>query len=125
MGIFGGLEQDRYDRQYSDQYLFKRIGHYFKHQTRRFIVLSVMGIVVSISLALTPIIIAEGVDALENEAGTTQLGLLIGALLVTVVFQYVGNWLRRRMTTRIVADLMAQMRKDALAAARRARYGIL
>jgi ATP-binding cassette, subfamily B, bacterial len=117
MGIFGGLEQDRYDRQYSDRYLFKRLGQYFKYQTKRFVVLSVMGMVVSISLALIPIIIAEGVDALENNASTNKLALLLGALLVTVVFQYIGNWLRRRMTTRIVADLAAQMRKDALEAA--------
>ncbi|NDJ74897.1 MAG: ABC transporter ATP-binding protein [Chloroflexi bacterium] len=117
MGVFGGLDQDKYDRQYSDSYLFRRLADYFQGQARRVVILSVMGLGVSVALALVPIIIAEGIDALQTDAGTGWLALLIGALLVTVVVQYAGNWLRRRMTNRIVADLTADMRKDAFKAA--------
>ncbi|MBN1679088.1 MAG: ABC transporter ATP-binding protein [Anaerolineae bacterium] len=117
MGIFGGLEQDQYDRQYSDAYLFRRLGSYFRAQTNRFVVLIVMGLAVSIAQALAPIIIAAGVGALETGSNTRQLELLVGALLGTVVMQYIANWLRRRMTNRIVGDLTAQMRKDAFSAA--------
>ncbi len=117
MGVFGGLDQDRYDRQYTDRYLFGRLGSYFRAQTRRVVVLSVMGLVVSVAQALIPIIVAAGVGALEAGSTDRQLGLLVGALLVTVVIQYASNWLRRRMTNRVVADLTSRMRKDAFAAA--------
>ena len=82
MGFFGGLEQDRYDRQYGDRYLFRRLGHYFREQVRRIAVMSAMGLLVSLVQALMPIIIAAGVGALENHAGDLTLVLLIGALLL-------------------------------------------
>ncbi len=116
MGIFGGLEQDRYDRQYDDRYLFRRLGHYFREHVRRLVVMSAMGLIVSVVQALMPIIIAAGVGALESQASDLTLILLIGALLVTVIVQYASNWLRRRLTNRVVGDLTSQMRKDALAA---------
>jgi ATP-binding cassette subfamily B protein len=116
MGFFGGLEQDRYDRQYDDRYLFRRLGHYFREQVRRTVVMSAMSLLVSLVQALMPIIIAAGVGALESRASDLTLALLIGALLLTVIVQYASNWLRRRLTNRIVGDLTSQMRKDALAA---------
>ena len=43
MGIFAALDQDSYDRQYSDGYLFRRLGSYLTQQKRRLAVLSAMG----------------------------------------------------------------------------------
>lgn len=117
MGFFAGLDKDAYDRQYPDAYLFKRLGDYFREQIGRVAVISGMGLLVSVTLALVPIIIAAGVDALEKDAGLQKLLLLIGALLASVVVQYGGNWLRRRATSRLVGNLVSQMRKDAFAAA--------
>lgn len=115
--MFSGLDKDKYDRQYSDSYLFRRLGSYFGGQSHRLIVLSVMGLLVSIAMAVNPIVISEGVDALESGSSDRRLWLLGGALLVTVVVQYIGNWLRRRLTSRVVGDLVGRMRKDAFAAA--------
>jgi ATP-binding cassette subfamily B protein len=117
MGILAGLSKDKYDRHYSDRYLFGRLGTYFKNQIRRAVVITVMGLIVSVALALIPIIIAAGVDALETEASDAYLIGVAGALLLVVVFQYMGNWLRRRATSRMVGDLVAQMRKDSFSAA--------
>jgi ATP-binding cassette subfamily B protein len=117
MGIFAGLDKDAYDRQYSDTYLLKRLASYFGDQRRRLLVLSVMGLTVSFALAMIPVIISAGVDALETDAPDEQLGLLIGALLVTVVIQYIANLFRRRATSRVVGDLTANLRKDAVASA--------
>lgn len=117
MGFFGGLDKDNYDRQYSDTYLLKRLGSYFSGQRYRLIIMTTMGLVVSFVLAFTPILIAEGVDALENNASDGKLIGLIVALFVIAFIQYLGNWLRRRMTNRLVADMTARMRKDAFAAA--------
>ncbi|NDJ86023.1 MAG: ABC transporter ATP-binding protein [Chloroflexi bacterium] len=117
MGFFAGLEQDSYDRQYSDTYLLRRLASYFKGETRRIIVVSVTGLAVSIALALIPVLIAAGVDVLETDGDTDTLALIIGALLITVLVQYFGNLLRRRATSRLVGHLTAQMRKDGFEAA--------
>lgn len=117
MGLFGGLQEDRYDRQYSDGYLFRRLGNYFRPQLRRVIVLASMGVAVSVAQSLVPIIIAAGVGALEEDAGWNRVLLLVGALFLTVLLRYATNWVRRRQTTRVVGDLVSQMRKDALASA--------
>jgi len=117
MGIFGGLDQDPYDRQYPDGYLFKRLGEYFRAQTRRAVAISLTGLLVSVALALIPILISAGVGELESSADVDPLLLLVGALLVAVVVQYAANWWRRRLTNRVVGDLVGQMRKDAFAAA--------
>lgn len=115
--MFRGLDKDKYDRQYSDTYLFKRLGSYFRPQLRRVIVLSVMGLAVSIAQAFTPVLIASGVDLLENDAPDIALIAMVGLLFLTVLVQYGANWLRRRATSRVVGELTAQMRKDAFAAA--------
>ncbi len=117
MGLFGGLQEDRYDRQYSDVYLFRRLGTYLRPQLRRLVILSITGIGVSVMQSLLPILIAEGVDALENNKPSDQIVLLVGALFLTIVLQFGMNWGRRTFTVRVVADLVSQLRKDALAAA--------
>lgn len=117
MGIFGGLDEDRYDRQYPDSYLFRRLGTYFREQTRRLWILTAMGVGVSITEALVPVIIAAGVGELDTGSTSDTVFVLIGALFLTIVARYFTNWVRRTMTVRIVADLVSQMRKDAFAAA--------
>jgi ATP-binding cassette subfamily B protein len=117
MGFFAGLDTDPYDRQYSDRYLFKRLGSYFQGLVGRVIGISIAGLVVSLALALIPIGMAASVDALDRHAAIQPLLLLVGALLLTVVVQYGANWLRRRLTNRVIGELVARMRKDALGAA--------
>ena len=53
----------------------------------------------------------------QRQAAIQPLLLLIGALLLTVVIQYGANWVRRRMTNRVIGELVARMRKEALGAA--------
>src|SRR5690554_918728 len=118
MGFFAGLDADKYDRQYPDSYLFKRLWHYMRDHLRDLIIVTVGGLLVSLAAALIPVLIATGVGYLEQGADTTrQLTLLIGALLVTVVVQYASNWTRRLLINKIVASLVARLRKDALGAA--------
>ncbi len=117
MGFFTGLDQDEYDREYDDKYLFRRFGSYLAQHRQRIVIIAVTGLLVSLAMASIPIITAETVDALENQAGANRLVLLMVALAVTAVVQYSGNWLRRRAINRTVANIMAQMRTDALTAA--------
>ncbi len=117
MGFFSSLGEESYDRQYSDSYLIRRIASYFSQHRQALLSIGATLIFFAITGALIPIIVAAGVDALESGSGTTTILLLIGALLVTMVVDYLMNWYRRRVTTRIVGDSISQMRKDAFAAA--------
>lgn len=117
MGLFSGLDAEKYDRQYPDSYLFNRLGDYLKPHVGRMIVVTVTGLLVSVALAAIPILIARGVDVLDRQGGFNELMLLVGALLLTAVVQYGANYLRRLLINVVVADLIATMRKDALAAA--------
>jgi ATP-binding cassette, subfamily B, bacterial len=117
MGFFGGLDQDKYDRQYTDRQLFQRLWDYFRPHKRRVIGAVLSSLAVSGTFALVPILIASGVGALENDSPQTVLILLVVALLVVSLTQYFGNWLRRRYMGRLVGDVIRQMRKDAFNAA--------
>ncbi|HRF94444.1 MAG TPA: hypothetical protein PLZ51_04580, partial [Aggregatilineales bacterium] len=64
VAIFGGLDKDNYDRQYSDTYLLKRIIQYFKPYKKRVWWAISAFLVVSLTSALVPIFIADGVRIL-------------------------------------------------------------
>ena len=115
MGIFGGLDADQYDRQYSDGYLAKRITNYILNYRREMIGVVVGFMALAIVAALRPILIAAGVDALAN--GDNTLQLIIAALFISALIEYAANWLRRRMLTEVIGRLVAKMRKDAFSAA--------
>jgi hypothetical protein len=117
MGLFAGLDKDKYDRQYSDRYLFRRLWSYFSRYKRRLSIIIATGLLTAAVSASFPIIIASGVGALEDNAPTSTLVLLVGALFVTQVSQHFSNRVRRRMMSRLVADLTANLRRDALASA--------
>ena len=115
--IMRGLDADKYDRQYSDKYLFQRIGSYLgQHRTRvLLVVFSVL--VLSLVSAIRPVLIAAGVTALEQNNPNHTLELLVIALFVAAVVEFGLNWVRRLMTSKAIGGVVAQMRKDAFAAA--------
>ncbi|MCY3782131.1 MAG: ABC transporter ATP-binding protein [Chloroflexi bacterium] len=113
--IFGGLQGDRYDRQYSDVRLFARIAKYVgEHKWR--VALALIGfLVVGIASALRPVFIAAAVDELVG--GADLMTLLLSALAVITVTEYIANYGRRRFTVEVIGQVVAQMRKDAFRAA--------
>lgn len=117
MGFLNALSQDTYDRQYTDGYIFRRIASYFRQQRRSLSKVAAALVVFSITGALIPILIASGVDILENRPNTPDLILLILALFVTAILNYLMSWYQRRVMARLIGDGISQMRKDAFAAA--------
>jgi ATP-binding cassette subfamily B protein len=114
--IMRGLDADKYDRQYSDRYLFKRIFSYFGAYSRQSWITLATFAVLAIILAVQPLLIAEGVNALDD-AGSNLPQIVLAVLFVAAFLQYGANWLRRRLLTFIIGNVVAQMRKDAVAAA--------
>lgn len=117
MGFFNTLQQDTYDRQYTDRYLLRRIFDYFAGQRRALAMIVGLLVGLSMSGAIAPIIIATVVSALEAQSSAEMLALLVGAMFITTLWDYSVNWLRRRLTTRVVADAVSRMRSEAFQAA--------
>jgi len=114
--VLGGLDKDRYDRQYSDRYLFGRLWQYMQPYRRQFYITSAMGLVFALLFAASPILISIGVEQLEVDATVEVIMVIVGALGVAAVVQYAANWLQRRTVARLLGHVIADVRKDAFAA---------
>ncbi|MCE2472402.1 MAG: ABC transporter ATP-binding protein [Anaerolineae bacterium] len=113
--VFGGLQSDKYDRQYSDLQLLKRITDYVVRY-RLPVILTLAGfLVVGAVRALRPVLISAGVDELVLAGDRLNLFLLL--LAFVAISEYVSNYIRRRFAVVVIGRIVAQMRKHAFKAA--------
>jgi len=116
MSLFHGLEREGYDREYSDRELLRRIVRYFKpHRKRVVVVTLVIGLIAFIG-AEQLFIISRGLDSLLQDPERMDLDLVVllgGAVLLTGILNWAGNWARRRITARIIGDVVRALRRDA------------
>jgi ATP-binding cassette subfamily B protein len=114
--MFSGLDTEAYDRTYRDIELVQRIASYFAPHRKR-----VWGVVfyvslVSLAAAGQPLIVSRGVGALEGQPSTTLIVLLVTFMTVFGVGVWLANWIRRRLTIRLISDVISALRHDAFAA---------
>lgn len=119
VALFSGLDGDKFDRQYGDVVLFRRIVRYFARYRWQGAIVLVGFTVMAVLLALRPVVIASAVGELEGESGDDVLTLLLAALFVSAFVEYGANWMRRRWLARIIGRVIARMRLDATASALR------
>jgi len=117
MGFFSGLDTEAYDRQYRDRDLLARMMAYFQPHLRRLAAVSALVVLLALSGAALPILVARGVDALATRMDAALMWLLAAAVLFTGLVNWAANWMRRRLTQRIVGDVILQLRADAFRAA--------
>ncbi|RMH01076.1 MAG: ABC transporter ATP-binding protein [Chloroflexi bacterium] len=115
--IMRGLEAEAYDRQYDDRELLRRILAYFRPYRRKVVIISVAVALMSAANAALPIVVANGVDMIARTHNNRLLPLLIGIIFLTGVGVWGLNWIRRQLTTEVIADVILAMRQDAFAAA--------
>ncbi len=116
MGLFAGLDQEGYDRQYSDRELLRRMVAYFRPQARRLAAIVALLTLTSLAGAALPMLLSRVVDALGRHLTTGTIVLLSGLVLAAGVVNWAANWARRRLTSRAVADVILQLRHDAFRA---------
>jgi len=116
MAFFGNLDPEAYDRTYTDRQLLVRLSGYFRPH-RRALALVAGGLALTGALDVVfPLAISRGINAL---AETPRPSLLIGLLalvLVTGVLGWVVHFLRRRLTARVIGDIVFALRRDAFRA---------
>jgi ATP-binding cassette, subfamily B, bacterial len=116
MSVFYGLDTEAYDREYSDQALLKRIIKYFSPYRRQ--VVSVGLLVAGIALvgAAQPTLISRGLDLLVASPQLSIIWALTGIVFVLGVLNWAFNWLRRRVTVRVIGDVVLTLRRNAFQA---------
>lgn len=116
MSLFRGLDRESYDREYGDRELLRRIVGYFAPHRKRLLVVAAAIVAIAYVGAEQLFIIARGLDSLLEDIDAIPLELVVvlgAAVLATGIFNWAGNWLRRRLVTRLIGDVVRALRKDA------------
>lgn len=117
MGFFAGLNDEKYDRQYTDRELTRRIAGYFKPQVKRLAAVSALVVVIAGIGAALPVVVSRMVDLLKGEPTLTAISLVSLAVLLIGFGLWGLNWARRSLVVRAVGDVVLDLRTRAFRAA--------
>src|SRR5574341_235574 len=117
MGFFAGLNDEKYDRQYTDRELLRRIISFFKPQTKRLVLVTVLVIVLAGIGAALPVVVARMVDLLKERPSFQAISLVSLAVLMIGAGLWGLNWARRSLVLRAVGDVVLDLRTSAFRAA--------
>lgn len=113
MSVFRGLDREAYDREYSDRALLGRVMGYFQPHRGRVLLTGLIILAIALAGAAQPFVVARGLDLLVESPRLQVVVIISAAGLAFGVFNWAGNWLRRRLTARVIADVMLALRRDA------------
>jgi len=117
MGFYEGLNEEQYDRQYHDRELARRIVGYFTVQHGWVAVVVILTVLMAVISAAEPVVVSKGLDALSGHPKLSA-SLLIGLIVLFIGFSnWSLNWIRRRLTVRIVGDVILKLRSLSFRAA--------
>ncbi len=117
MGFFSGLDREAYDREYSDRELLQRIFAYFRPHRKRVLGVGAVIMVGSLISAVQPVAIARTLDLLVVDR--RRLDVFIAVVVFMFLYGVLNwgvNWVRRRVTGMVIADIVSALRTDAFAA---------
>jgi ATP-binding cassette, subfamily B, bacterial len=125
MGFFGGLNAEKYDRQYSDRQLAGRIAEYFKPQAKRLAAVSAFVIAYSVVGAALPVVVSRAVDLVPppgqgdggSQAAFNSIVYIGVAMLIVAIGVWGLYWARRALVARSVGDVVLELRARAFHAA--------
>ena len=117
MAFFDGLNDEKYDRQYTDRVLTSRIIGYFKPQKKRFAIVSVLVVALAAIGAALPVVVSRMVDLLKARPTEYAIWLVGLALVIVGVSLWALNWARRSLVVRAVGDVVLELRARAFRAA--------
>jgi ATP-binding cassette subfamily B protein len=116
VGFFRDLEQEDYDRSYSDWQLVLRLSAYFRPHRWRLLVAGIATLFMSGTIAATTLLVPQGIELLSQDTDHPMLPAVALALLVFGVLMWIANWVGRRLLTRTIGDVMLDLRRDAFSA---------
>jgi ATP-binding cassette subfamily B protein len=117
MGFFAGLNDEKYDRQYTDRELIRRILDYFRPQARRLVLVCIIVLGYAGIGAALPVLVARVVDLLKDRLSLGAIILVGLGMLLIGVGMWGLNWARRSLVIRAVGDMVLDLRTRAFRAA--------
>src|SRR5687768_15526791 len=117
MSFFAGLNDEKYDRQYTDRELMRRIFEYFKPQTARLVWVTLLVLLLAGIGSALPVVVARVVDLLTKQPSLQAISLVGLAVFVIGVGLWGLNWARRSLVARAVGDVVLDLRTRAFRAA--------
>jgi ATP-binding cassette subfamily B protein len=117
MGFFSGLNDEKYDRQYSDRDLARRIIGYFGPQKKRLGIVSLLVIIIAGIGAALPVVVSNMVNQLKGQPSLMAISLVGLAVLLIGIGNWGLNWARRSLVVRAVGDVVLDLRTRAFRAA--------
>lgn len=116
MGFFRDLEQEDYDRSYSDWELLRRLSGYFRPHARRLAVAGLATLAMSGAIAATTLLVPQGIELLRGDPDHPATMQIVALMLLLGVLMWGANWVGRRLVTRTIGDVMLDLRRDAFRA---------
>lgn len=116
MGFFSGLDAEAYDRTYKDTELLQRMLAYFLPHRRKLAWAILAILFIAGGSAASPILISRSVDLMAQTGQQQLMYFFAGVLFLLGVLTWGANWIRRRLITRAVGDVMLELRRDAFRA---------
>jgi ATP-binding cassette subfamily B protein len=113
MSVFFGLDTEAYDRQYSDRELLRRVLGYFAPRRRPVAIVGVLIAALSGIGAAQRLVVSRGLDLLIASPDLAVLLGVVAIVLVIGVGNWAGSWLRRRLTARVIGDVVLALRQHA------------
>jgi ATP-binding cassette subfamily B protein len=117
MGFFAGLNEEKYDRQYKDRDLARRMVSFFTPQKGRMAAILALVLLMAALGAALPVIVSAIMDLLAERPSLEAIALVGGGMSLIALLNYGLNWLRRSLTVRAVGDVVLDIRTRAFRAA--------
>lgn len=115
--VMDGLSGEKYDRNYGDRELLRRIVRYFRPHVPRMLFVALLIVLNAGTLAALPVLTSRGIDAAlasgaqGAEVFRSNLWLLT-LMLAAAGLAWLFNFLRQMITARVVGDVVLRLRED-------------
>jgi ATP-binding cassette subfamily B protein len=116
MSFFEGLDAEKYDRQYTDAQLVRRMAKFFAPQRRALAIVAVTFLATAALDTALPLILAEAVNRLTATPAANVIGALFLAVLIASGSFWVINYVQRRTLARVTGDVISGLRAGAFRA---------
>ncbi len=117
MGFFSGLDVEAYDRQYGDKQLLARMGSYFRPYAWAMIGIGLLSLLNAVSGAAVPLLLSYALDQAGPAITNSQILIVTIVVLASGVLIWAANWWRRRLTARVIGNVVMKIRMDGFRAA--------
>ncbi len=116
MSFFEGLDAEKYDRQYTDAQLVRRMAKFVAPQRRALAIVAVTFLATAALDTALPLVLAEAVNRLTATPATNVIGALFLAVLIASGSFWVINYVQRRTLARVTGDFISGLRAEAFRA---------